>query len=178
MLAGKTTLISDQSIVGLHHITVCSGDYILRKCWEIEEGPKDVSNLTPEEHAVTLHSQNTHSNTGEGRFVVSPPKDPQARPLGKSRSQAVRRFMTMEHKLHVMEEQQSKCQWQTFKNHVRRYSTFLCMYAVRKEHSTFTKITAVFDASAKTSTKISLNDTLLVGPTVHSSLIDVLLRFN
>ena len=51
------------------------------------------------------------------------------------------------------------------------------MYAVRKEHSITTKIRAVFDASAKTSTGTSLNDTLLVGLTVHSSLIDVLLRF-
>ena len=40
-----------------------------------------------------------------------------------------------------------------------------------------TKIRAVFDASAKRSTGISLNDTLLVGPTVHSSLIDVLMQF-
>ena len=36
---------------------------------------------------------------------------------------------------------------------------------------------AVFDAPAKTSTGISLNDTLWVGPTVHPPLIDVLLKF-
>ncbi len=33
------------------------------------------------------------------------------------------------------------------------------------------------DASAKSSTDVSLNDLLLVGPTVHSTLFDVLLRF-
>ena len=54
---------------------------------------------------------------------------------------------------------------------------YLPMHAVRKEHSTTTKLRAVFDASAKSSTGVSLNDTLLVGPTVHPSLIDVLLRF-
>lgn len=51
------------------------------------------------------------------------------------------------------------------------------MHAVKKESSTTTKIQAVFDASARPSSNVSLNDILLVGPTVHSSLIDVLLHF-
>lgn len=54
---------------------------------------------------------------------------------------------------------------------------YLPMHTVRKEHSTTTKIRAVFDTSAKSSTGVSLNDTLLVGPTVHPTLINVLLRF-
>ena len=54
---------------------------------------------------------------------------------------------------------------------------YLPVHAVRKETSTTTKLRAVFDASAKLSTGVSLNDLLLVGPTVHPSLIDVLLRF-
>jgi len=54
---------------------------------------------------------------------------------------------------------------------------YLPMHAVRKEHSTTTKVRVVFDASAKSSSGISLNDTLLVGPTIHPSLMDVLLRF-
>ena len=48
---------------------------------------------------------------------------------------------------------------------------------VYKTSSTSTKVRAVFDASAKTSSGISLNDTLMVGPTVHPPLVDVLLRF-
>ena len=40
-----------------------------------------------------------------------------------------------------------------------------------------TKVRAVFDASAKTSTGTCLNDILLVGPTVHTPLVDVLMRF-
>ena len=54
---------------------------------------------------------------------------------------------------------------------------YLPVHAVVKELSTTTKVRAIFDASAKSSTGVSLNDQLLVGPTVHSSLIDVLLRF-
>ena len=51
------------------------------------------------------------------------------------------------------------------------------MHAVYKASSTTTKVRAVFDASAKSSTGVSLNDTLLVGPTIHPPLVDVLLRF-
>ena len=54
---------------------------------------------------------------------------------------------------------------------------YLPIHVVCKESSTTTKVRAVFDASAKTSTGISLNDTLLVGPTVHPPLVDVLRRF-
>ena len=54
---------------------------------------------------------------------------------------------------------------------------YLPMHIVLKESSTTMKVRAVFDASAKSSSGVSLNDTLLVSPTVHSSLIDVLLRF-
>ena len=51
------------------------------------------------------------------------------------------------------------------------------MHAVRKESSTTTRICAVFDSSMKTMSGVSLNDILMVGPTVHSPLINVLLRF-
>ena len=53
----------------------------------------------------------------------------------------------------------------------------LPMHAVYKSSSSTTKIRAVFDASAKSSSGVSLNDILLVGPTIHPPLIDVLLRF-
>lgn len=49
------------------------------------------------------------------------------------------------------------------------------MHLVYKESSSTTKVRVVFDASAKSSTGVSLNDMLLVGPTVHSTLTDVLL---
>ena len=51
------------------------------------------------------------------------------------------------------------------------------MHAIRKESNTMTKLRAVFDTSAKSSTGVSLNDTLLVGPTIHPPLVNILLRF-
>jgi hypothetical protein len=54
---------------------------------------------------------------------------------------------------------------------------YLPIHAVVKSSSSTTKIRAVFDASAPSSSRASLNDLLMVGPTVHSILVDVLLRF-
>lgn len=53
---------------------------------------------------------------------------------------------------------------------------YLPMHVVRNESSTTTKIHAVFDASVKAASGVSLNDVLMVGPTMHPSLIDVLIR--
>ena len=53
---------------------------------------------------------------------------------------------------------------------------YMPIQVVRKS-STTTKIRTVFDASAQTSTGTSLNEQFMIGPTVHSPLIDVLLRF-
>lgn len=116
---------------------------------------------------------------------------PGKQPIGESRTRAVRRFVGLERSLH------SKHQWEEFGNVMDEYFQlrhaelvpqcdldkppsdvfYLPMHAVRKECSTTTKLRVVFDASAKSSTGVSLNDTLLVGHTVHSSLTDVLLRF-
>ena len=54
---------------------------------------------------------------------------------------------------------------------------YLPIHAVYKDTSTTIRVRAVFNASVKSLTGISLNNTLLVGPTIHPPLIDVLLRF-
>ena len=51
------------------------------------------------------------------------------------------------------------------------------MHVVRKDSSSPTKVRTIFDASAKSTSGVSLNDLLVVGPTVHPSLIDFFLRF-
>ena len=54
---------------------------------------------------------------------------------------------------------------------------YLPMHAVHKEDTTTSKLREVFDASAKMTLGTSLNDQMLVRPTVHPPLIDILLRF-
>ena len=191
VLAGRTNLKAPAHCsIATHHVAVSSDDDILRKFWEVEEHPKDVSTLSPEERTVVQHFQETHTRNDVGRFVTPLPKKPQCKPLGESRSQAVRRFLSLERTLH------SKGKFPEFSAVVQEYFDmehaelipvadlqkpandvfYLPMHAVRKEDSTTTKLRVVFDASAKSATGLSLND-LLVGPTVHPTLIDVLLRF-
>ncbi|XP_062557629.1 uncharacterized protein LOC134222497 [Armigeres subalbatus] len=53
---------------------------------------------------------------------------------------------------------------------------YLPHHPVVKEASTTTKVRVVFDASCKTSTGVSLNDVLLVGPIVQEDLRSIILR--
>ncbi|XP_067207878.1 uncharacterized protein [Linepithema humile] len=54
---------------------------------------------------------------------------------------------------------------------------YLPHHAVYKETSTTTKLRVVFDGSCKSSTGISLNDLLMVGPTIQDDLFSILTRF-
>ena len=193
VLAGRTNSSSSHHCVASYHVSATSCDQILSKFWEIEESPKNhaLTNLSPEEQVVVDHFDKNHRRSESGRFIVPLPRKPQAKSIGESRSQAVRRFLSLERSLHA------KGRFQEFSDVIEEYFEmqhaelvptadlqkppeqvfYLPIHAVRKEHSTTTKIRVVFDASAKSSSGVSLNDTLLVGPTIHSPLLDVLLRF-
>lgn len=54
---------------------------------------------------------------------------------------------------------------------------YLPHHAVFKITSNTTKVRVVFDASAKSSTGVSLNDTLITGPTIQDKLYEHLIRF-
>ncbi|KAF2892815.1 hypothetical protein ILUMI_13358 [Ignelater luminosus] len=50
-------------------------------------------------------------------------------------------------------------------------------HSVQKPDSKTTKTRVVFDASCKSSTSLSLNDVLMIGPTIQDDLVLILLRF-
>ena len=194
VLAGNTSTDTLSDEVISHHVctSLLSGDDILRKFWELEENISTTTDgLTTEEKYVSKHYRDNHYRTNSGQFVVPLPKRQQCEPLGESQSKAVRRFLNLERVLLNRSEAQefhSVVQEYFDLNHAEKVPPnelekppeqvfYLPMHAVRKECSTTTKLRVVFDASAKTSTGVSLNDLFLVGPTVHSTLIDVLLRF-
>ena len=189
VLCGNTeSTTSTTTSVTVCHASVNTGDDLIRRFWEIEEPPSNSNHLSMEERAVVQHFKSNHSRKCNGRFVVPLPKRPDVTTLGESRSQAVRRFLSLERSLN------SKNRFKDIDEVVQEYFTlqhaeavplfdlgkptsevfYLPIHAVYKQSSTTTKVRAVFDASANGK---SLNDLLLVGPTIHPPLIDVLLRF-
>ncbi len=136
------------------------------------------SALSSEERTVVQHFKTQHSRTDTGRFVVPLPKRPDVGALGESRSQAVRRFFALERSLHT------KRQFREFEAMMQEYLDMghaelvpetdmykpqkSVFYLLRKESSTTTKVRAVFDASAKSSSGISIRY-LLALPFIHPS---------
>ena len=122
----------------------------------------------------------THKHSEDGRFIVQLLWKPDAKPLGESRGQAVRRFITLGQSL------RSKGRFKVVDEVMQEYFElghaelvpvpdlkkppsqvfYFPIHVVQKESSATTKVRAVFDASAKSTTNVSLNDTL-VGPTIH-----------
>ena len=172
-------------------LTTTSADDLLRKFWEIEHPSLQQPILSTEEKMVVRHFEETHTRDGSGRFIVPLPIKEKVDSLGETRSLAVRRFRSLERSL------RSSGKFNAFveaideyfeQNHAEPVTPrdmskpchevyYLPMHAVHKTTSTTTQLRVVFDASAKSTTGVSLNDQLLVGPTVHAPLIDVLLRF-
>ena len=191
VLAGKTSSNNSCHVTSHHVSTSLTDDDILSRFWEIEELTPNKSSPSIEDQSVLNHFKNTHCQNQKGRFIVPLPRRTNVGPLRDSRSQAVRRFMMLERSL-LRKDQHAQMD-----SVMREYLDlghaeqvpvedlkkppnevfYFPIHAVYKTSSTTTKVRAVFDASAKSTTGVSLNDCLLVGPTVHSSLIDVLLRF-
>ena len=138
------------------------------------------------------HYDETTTRSPDGRVIVSLPFREGSPSLGHSKSQAVRRFFSVEAKL--LREPIFKEKYVEFMRefismgHLERVGTdseepdptrsfYVPHHGVLKESSTTTKLRVVFDASAKTSSGVSLNDNLLVGPRIQDEIFKILVRF-
>ena len=84
VLAGGVDSYASVDHVVTHHVSVFTGDDILRKFWKIEEQPLTQPALSPEERVVVQHFHAEHSRTSSGRFIVPLPKKLDAKPIGAS----------------------------------------------------------------------------------------------
>ncbi|XP_062704313.1 uncharacterized protein LOC134286676 [Aedes albopictus] len=172
-------------------VNVCSTTELqdqLTKFWEIETC-RTVSNHSVEESACEEIFAKTTVRDETGRFIVTlPKKDYLVERLGESRSIAIRRLNCLERRLSVNPELRTQ-----YSDFIQEYldmghmvevsedcegvAYYMPHHAVLKPESTTTKLRVVFDASCKTSTGVSLNEALMVGPVVQDELININLRF-
>nr|XP_023021429.1 uncharacterized protein LOC111509830 [Leptinotarsa decemlineata] len=163
-------------------------DSDLTRFWEIEEIPSSKLS-SPEEKACEVHYSLHTTRDKSGRYVVRLPFNDKIQNFGESYSTALCRFYALERRFQKDPDLQHQysdflIEYQKLGNMSRisgqddtARGFYLPHHAVRKDDSLTTKIRVVFDCSAKTSTGISLNDTLMVGPKVQDDLFIILLSY-
>jgi len=157
--------------------------------WRMDE-VKTVSKMSPSERQCEEHFIQTHKRDPHGRYIVDLPfkRDPNV--LGSSRNRALQQFYILERRLN--RQPLLKSMYHEFINEYLRLghmelvepqqvfvrnSYYLPHHGVVKESSSTTKLRVVFNASSKTTTGISLNDILEVGPVVQGTLSNLIIRF-
>ena len=166
-------------------------DNLLTKFWEAEEPEEEEEPpLSVIEEQVEQHFSNTILYLpSESRYQVTLPRKPDMETLGDSRAQALSRYLSNERSI------TRKGIWKPFQEVVQNYLDldhaepvpaseptpqphfYLPMHAVFKDSSSSTKLRVVFDGSAVTTSGKSLNQALLVGPTIQPTLSNILLKF-
>ena len=160
----------------------------LTRLWQLEQvGHNSSKHPDPAE----AHLMQTSSRQESGRYVVSLLRKDPAPELGFSRPTALHRFVWNERSLQKKGKlpDYQKALWEYIRmDHAEvipkqdveasvDQTFYLPFHGVVKANSTTTKLRVVFDGSAKTSTKVSLNDMLLPTPNLYPLLTDVLLEF-
>ncbi|XP_037928917.1 uncharacterized protein LOC119663378, partial [Teleopsis dalmanni] len=161
----------------------------LEMMWKIEEVQSASKSWSPAHVACeSLYRETVHQNA-MGRIVVRLPFKDSPDCLGLTHNIALRRFYSVERRL--SSNRALKQDYQEFMKqyrelgHMTRVETpkpnephyYIPHHCVLKPSSTSTKLRVVFDASCPTTSQRSLNDILLVGPTIQSELYLLLLQF-
>ncbi|XP_076295805.1 uncharacterized protein LOC143216540 [Lasioglossum baleicum] len=169
-----------------HKTFITNIHFDLQKFWEIEEGTvkqfRSCDDQACENHFAATVKRNT-----SGRYMVALPFNDKKDQLGESRSRALKRFWALERKLErdpTLREQYTKVLEEYLElGHMKQAKNidtpgfYLPHHAVIKPSSSTTKTRVVFDGSAKSTTHLSLNETLRIGPTLQDDLLSLLLRF-
>ncbi|XP_062539286.1 uncharacterized protein LOC134207596 [Armigeres subalbatus] len=162
---------------------------LLARFWELETCHVN-STLSIEETACEEFFNKTTSRNKDGRFVVAlPRKEHIMEKLVDSKNIAIKRFLSLERRLDC--NPPLKAMYTEFiheyllMGHMKQVPEecsekpvyYMPHHAVLRPDSTTTKLRVVFDASCRTSTGLSLNDALMVGPVVQDPLLAMLVRF-
>ncbi|XP_018395293.1 PREDICTED: uncharacterized protein LOC108773843 [Cyphomyrmex costatus] len=164
----------------------------LERFWAVEQGGPETATIRSEtERRCEELFDKTTKRDDNGRFIVRLPIVEGTEPLGESRDIAEKRLKQMERRfrnnvsLHEQyanfmreyEELGHMSQVVDEEHKVNSSIVYLPHHGVVKEDSTTTRLRVVFDASSKTSSGKSLNDILMVGPTIQKCLFEIMIRF-
>jgi hypothetical protein len=148
-------------------------------------GQKSKSNLKSlEEQEVVAHFKQNTIRDDEGRFVVRLPVKPSISELGSTLAMATSRYLNVERRLQrdesLRREYTQFMQEYISLGHMKEATEaisdnqsgcYLPHHAVVKASSLTKKVRVVFDASARSTSGLSLNDVLKCGPTVQQELL-------
>lgn len=159
----------------------------MSKFWKLEDVSQQRA-LSNEEKMCERLYVDSISRNDVGRYEVDLPIDTERlKSLGTSYPGALSCFLSLERRL-----QKNTQLYEEYKKFISEFLTlghahyvnpqptegyYMPHHAVFKAESSSTKLRVVFNASSKTSTGVSLNDVMLVGPVVQPDLISVILRF-
>ncbi|XP_062557605.1 uncharacterized protein LOC134222468 [Armigeres subalbatus] len=175
--------------IGCHFSATSQLERLIERFWTCEEVEFPNSHSPEEQQCESLFQGKVRRGT-DGRYTVPLPKNEDVlSKLGESRDIAFRRLLGTERRL--AKDVNLRNQYVSFMDeyarlgHMRKVEDFaketvkrcyLPHHPVVKEASTTTKVRVVFDASCKTSSGVSLNEALLVGPVVQDDLRSIILR--
>ncbi|XP_065356116.1 uncharacterized protein LOC135950508 [Calliphora vicina] len=189
IIGGKVDSQTPNKILSCNVITYQDLDTMLKAFWEIEEFAQNKSLMTEEENQCESHFIKNTVFDETGRVKVRLPFKFPVEQLGSSFETAHRRFIYLEKRLQK-DEMINKMYIEFMQEYISLGHMSLVSYDVlNKPHyviphhsilrpqSSSTKLRVVFDASAHTSTNKSLNEILMVGPTIQQELIIAILCF-
>ncbi|XP_063994322.1 uncharacterized protein LOC135171624 [Diachasmimorpha longicaudata] len=183
VIGGDSSACNEEIPRQVHHVQLHN---MLSKFWEIEEGPKRTY-PSPEEIAAEEHFRKYVRRDQSGKYIVALPFNEKKVKLGQSIEIAQKRLNSLENKF-----KKNPSIRRAYEEVINEYITlghmtkaseenpeglFLPHHAVIKETSITTKLRVVFDGSAKTSSGVSLNEALMIGPTIQDDLFSLVLRF-
>ncbi|XP_077259087.1 uncharacterized protein LOC143895670 [Temnothorax americanus] len=160
--------------------------------WKQENVMNESSNHTFDEARCEQHFLDKVSRTPQGRFVVGLPfKEHVINKLGDFKEIALKRFLNLERRFKrdpVLKDHYSRfmSEYQSL-GHMRRVdvppneespSFYLPHHSVYKNSDQASKIRVVFDTSCKSSSGLSLNDALMIGPVVQQDITSFLIAIS
>ncbi|XP_044745188.1 uncharacterized protein LOC123307050 [Coccinella septempunctata] len=163
-----------------------NGNSVLTKFWKIEEAENSEGTTNDDTFVEEFYSNIVRRD--EHGYTVKLPFKKSTTQLGESKQRTLARLFQLENKLDK-DEKLSPMYKEFMQEHIAlghmkiassnnsAKGYYIPHQPVLKEERDTTKLRVVFDASAKTSTGLSLNDILHTGPKLQQDLIDILIRW-